>query len=83
MSALEEVRRRPARAETVGSLLRPLALRTTIDAFYEPGHSAALDEERGRDRSELTTIENEAIRQAVQRQIACGLDVVSSGGGCL
>ncbi len=79
MSTLEDVRRRPARAETVGSLLRPPALRTAIDAFYEPGHSAALDEERGRDRSQLTAIEDEAIRLAVHRQIECGLDVVTDG----
>ena len=40
--------RRPARAETVGSLLRPPRLRAAIDAFYEPGHSATLAEERDR-----------------------------------
>jgi 5-methyltetrahydropteroyltriglutamate--homocysteine methyltransferase len=71
--------RRPARAETVGSLLRPPALRAAIDAFYEPGHSAALAEERVRDRSTLTAIEDEAIRAAVRRQIDCGLDVVTDG----
>jgi 5-methyltetrahydropteroyltriglutamate--homocysteine methyltransferase len=71
--------RTPARAETVGSLLRPRKLRAAIDAFYEPGHSAALAEERGRDRSALTAVEDEAIRSAVQRQIDCGLDVVTDG----
>ncbi len=71
--------RRPARAETVGSLLRPQRLRATIDVFYEPGHSAALAEERSRDRAELTAIEDEAIRAAVHRQIDCGLDVVTDG----
>jgi 5-methyltetrahydropteroyltriglutamate--homocysteine methyltransferase len=71
--------RTPARAETVGSLLRPPELRTAIDAFYDRGHSAALDEERGRDRSALTAVEDEAIRAAVQRQIDCGLDVVTDG----
>ena len=71
--------RRPARAETVGSLLRPPALRAAIDAFYDRGHSAALDEERARDRSALTAVEDEAIRTAVQRQIDCGLDVVTDG----
>jgi len=71
--------RRPARAETVGSLLRPPALRAAIDAFYEPGHSAALAEERVRDRSALTAMEDEAIRGAVRRQIDCGLDVVTDG----
>ena len=71
--------RRPARAEVVGSLLRPAALRQAVDAFYVPGHSAVLDEERGRDRTALTDLENGAIREAVERQIACGLDVVTDG----
>ena len=71
--------RRPARAETVGILLRPPALRAAIDAFYEPGHSATLAEERDRDRTALTAMEDEAIRAVVQRQIDCGLDVVTDG----
>jgi 5-methyltetrahydropteroyltriglutamate--homocysteine methyltransferase len=71
--------RNPARAETVGSLLRPPRLRSAIDAFYVPGHSATLAEERDRDRTELTAIEDEAIRAAVRRQIDCGLDVVTDG----
>jgi 5-methyltetrahydropteroyltriglutamate--homocysteine methyltransferase len=71
--------RRPARAEVVGSLLRPAALRHAVEAFYAPGHSAVLDEERRRDRTLLTELENEAIREAVGRQIACGLDVVTDG----
>ncbi|HTG46920.1 MAG TPA: cobalamin-independent methionine synthase II family protein [Actinomycetota bacterium] len=71
--------RRPFRAETVGSLLRPPELRAAIDAFYDAGHSAALDEERARDRSALTAIEDAAIREAVRRQLDCGLDVVTDG----
>jgi 5-methyltetrahydropteroyltriglutamate--homocysteine methyltransferase len=71
--------RRPARAETVGSLLRPAALREAIDAFYEPGHSAALDAERAKDRSALREAEDDAIREAVRRQRECGLDVVTDG----
>jgi 5-methyltetrahydropteroyltriglutamate--homocysteine methyltransferase len=38
-----------------------------------------LPEERAKDRSELTHIEDEAIRHAVQRQIDLGLDVVTDG----
>jgi 5-methyltetrahydropteroyltriglutamate--homocysteine methyltransferase len=79
MTATANRPRRPARAETVGSMLRPAELRAAIDAFYEPGHSATLAEERARDRSELTAIEDGAIREAVQRQIDCGLDVVTDG----
>jgi 5-methyltetrahydropteroyltriglutamate--homocysteine methyltransferase len=71
--------RTPARAETVGSLLRPSRLRSAIEAFYAPGHSAVLDEERGKDRSELRALEDDAIRAVVQRQIDAGLDVVSDG----
>ena len=71
--------RRPARAETVGSLLRPKELREAIDRFYVPGHSAVLEQERAKDRAELLALEDEAIRSAVQRQIDCGLDVVTDG----
>jgi 5-methyltetrahydropteroyltriglutamate--homocysteine methyltransferase len=71
--------RTPARAETVGSLLRPPRLRAAIDAFYGPGHSAVLDEERTKDRSALRALEDEAIREVVSRQIDAGLDVVSDG----
>jgi 5-methyltetrahydropteroyltriglutamate--homocysteine methyltransferase len=54
-------------------------LRRAVEAFYAPGHSAVLDEERARDRSALTELENRAIREAVERQIACGLDVITDG----
>jgi 5-methyltetrahydropteroyltriglutamate--homocysteine methyltransferase len=71
--------RRPARAEVVGSLLRPPALRAAMDAFYEEGHSAVLAEERAKDRAELTRLEDQAIRETVRRQIDLGLDVVTDG----
>jgi 5-methyltetrahydropteroyltriglutamate--homocysteine methyltransferase len=71
--------RTPPRAETVGSLLRPPRLRAAIDAFYESGHSAVLASERGRDASELRIAEDDAIRDAVRRQIDTGLDVVTDG----
>ena len=71
--------RTPARAESVGSLLRPPQLRSAIDAFYSPGHSAVLDEERAKDRSALRSTEDDAIRAVVKRQIDAGLDVVSDG----
>ncbi len=50
-----------------------------MDAFYATGHSAVLEEERAKDRSELRALEDEAIRSTVQRQIDCGLDVVTDG----
>ena len=71
--------RTPPRAETVGSLLRPPKLRAAVDAFYEEGHSAVLPEERAKDRGALRAIEDEAIRDAVRRQIDAGLDVVTDG----
>src|SRR5206468_953223 len=71
--------RTPARAETVGSLLRPSALAEAVRSFYAEGHSAALDEERARDPSELREAEDAAIRDAVRRQIDIGLDVVTDG----
>jgi 5-methyltetrahydropteroyltriglutamate--homocysteine methyltransferase len=71
--------RTPPRAETVGSLLRSPALKTTMEQFYAPGHSAVLVEERAKDRSELRAAEDEAIRSVVRRQIDCGLDVVTDG----
>ena len=60
--------RAPARAEVVGSLLRPARLRAAVDELYEPGHSALLDEERARDRTRLSELEDEAILEAVRRQ---------------
>lgn len=71
--------RTPARAEVVGSLLRPPELRAAVDAFYERGHSAVLADERAKDRAQLREIEDAAIREAVRRQIDLGLDVVTDG----
>lgn len=71
--------RSPARAEVVGSLLRPPKLRRAIEAFYEPGHHALLSEERAKDLGALRAVEDEAIAEAVQRQVDLGLDVVSDG----
>ena len=71
--------RSPARAETVGSLLRPAALRAAVARFYDEGHSGMLAEERAKDASELRATEDEAIREAIGRQIACGLDVITDG----
>ena len=71
--------RTPPRAEIVGSLLRPPELRRALEDFYLEGHSAALEEERERSRSALRATEDRAIREAVRRQIDCGLDVVTDG----
>lgn len=74
--------RRPARAEIVGSLLRPPAVRrvfeevfagkdTQIVNFVEEEHEERLDR--------LNQLAEDAIREVVERQIAIGLDVVSDG----
>src|SRR5437867_2420622 len=71
--------RTPARAEVVGSLLRPAKLRTAVEDFYAAGHSAVLPEERAKDRSALRELEDEAIRDAVRRQLDLGLVVITDG----
>jgi methionine synthase II (cobalamin-independent) len=77
--AKSQTLRRPARAQVVGSLLRPRALREAIDGFYERGHSAILHEEREKDRSTLRELEDAAIREAVRKQMDVGLDVITDG----
>jgi 5-methyltetrahydropteroyltriglutamate--homocysteine methyltransferase len=71
--------RRPARAEVVGSLLRPRKLRAAVEALYMPGHHALLREERSKDLSNLHALEDEAAAEAVHRQVDIGLDVVTDG----
>src|SRR4029079_17124311 len=73
------IARRPARAEVVGSLLRPASLRTAVEEIYAQGHSGVVRDERAQDRASLTELEDRAIREAVDRQIGCGLDVVTDG----
>src|SRR5512132_113146 len=57
--------RRPARAEVVGSLLRPPELQAAVAERSDPVHLAA--------------VADAAIERVVQRQIEIGLDVVSDG----
>jgi 5-methyltetrahydropteroyltriglutamate--homocysteine methyltransferase len=71
--------RRPARAEVVGSLLRPQRLKAAVESFYRDGHRAVLDEERGSHTEQLHRLEDEAIAEVVERQIGLGLDVVTDG----
>ena len=71
--------RRPARAEVVGSLLRPEKLKAAVSAFYAEGHRAVLDEERVKTSDDLHRVEDEAIAEAVQRQVELGLDVITDG----
>lgn len=71
--------RNPARAEVVGSLLRPEMLKTAVSSFYGEEHRAVHDDERVRGADELHRVEDQAISDVVQRQIDLGLDVVTDG----
>jgi 5-methyltetrahydropteroyltriglutamate--homocysteine methyltransferase len=57
--------RRPARAEVVGSLLRPPELQAAVEKRSDPTH--------------LGDICDAAVERVVKRQIELGLDVVSDG----
>lgn len=61
--------RPPFRADHVGSLLRPEAVKQARLRFREGTLSAA----------ELKTVEDEAIRALVEKQKACGLKAVTDG----
>jgi 5-methyltetrahydropteroyltriglutamate--homocysteine methyltransferase len=50
-----------------------------VEAFYADGHSAVLADERGKDRTGLRALEDQAIRDVVRRQVELGLDVVTDG----
>jgi 5-methyltetrahydropteroyltriglutamate--homocysteine methyltransferase len=71
--------RSPARAEVVGSLLRPTPLRAAIETAYGEGHRAIQGQERAKDLTDLRRVEDAAITDAVRCQIDLGLDVVSDG----
>src|SRR6185312_5084565 len=70
------------RAEPVGSLLRPAPLKRLFEEIFSAHSSHAVqvltDEERGR-LEELESVAEEAIREAVNRQLSIGLDVVTDG----
>lgn len=74
--------RAPARADTVGSLLRPARVRALFEElFVGTGTQITnLVEADRRDKvNELNALAEEVIRDAVTRPIAAGLDVVSDG----
>jgi len=83
MTSVAETRVRvPARCEPVGSLLRPPRLKALFERIYSShnSHVAALLSEAERPAlAKLNSVADEAIRDAVARQIALGLDVVTDG----
>jgi 5-methyltetrahydropteroyltriglutamate--homocysteine methyltransferase len=86
MAATETTKtaRRIARAETVGSLVRPDAIREQLNRTYDnlasvvPLRSSILPQ-RALELAELNRLADATIREVVQRQIDLGLDVVSDG----
>lgn len=74
--------RAPARADTVGSLLRPARVRTLFQELFAGKDTQITNfvEADRRDKlDELNALADELIGEAVTRQIAAGLDVVSDG----
>ena len=71
--------RNPARAEVIGSLLRPQRLLDALSDVYSEDHVMAYAEERSKDRSELQALAEDEIRRVVGRQVDAGLDVVTDG----
>ncbi|MGH2856834.1 MAG: hypothetical protein ACRDMJ_05055, partial [Solirubrobacteraceae bacterium] len=74
--------RATARADTVGSLLRPARLRALFEELFagKDTQIANFVQDDRRDRlDQLHAIADELIGDLVARQIAAGLDVVSDG----
>jgi 5-methyltetrahydropteroyltriglutamate--homocysteine methyltransferase len=76
-----KVARKPARAEVVGSLIRPRRLQSLLSELHPDAareHRSPVPEERV-ETPELHELQDEAIRAVVQRQIDLGLDVLTDG----
>jgi 5-methyltetrahydropteroyltriglutamate--homocysteine methyltransferase len=81
-TAVSRTPRQPARADTVGSLLRPAKLRALFEELYADQDTQITNfvEPDRRDKLEqLNALADEAIGDLVARQIAAGLDVISDG----
>lgn len=81
-SPRETAPRATPRAEGVGSLLRPKALKELFERTFanHATHSAAILSESERAvLAEIDAVADDAIREAIARQIAAGLDVVTDG----
>jgi len=69
----------PARAEHIGSFLRPAELHAEIERVYAPKHTALLSEERAKDLSRLHALEDKYIRDVIKKQRDVGLTVLTDG----
>jgi 5-methyltetrahydropteroyltriglutamate--homocysteine methyltransferase len=70
------------RAEPVGSLLRPAPLKEMFERIFSSHSSHAvqvLDDVEREQLEQLEVLAEEAIRDAVARQISIGLDVITDG----
>ena len=72
-------RLQPARAEHIGSFLRPAELTAELERVYEPKHTALLAEERRKDLSRLHAIEDKCIKDVIKKQQQIGLTVLTDG----
>lgn len=81
MTTSASTRRARPRAEHIGSLLRPARLTAVTNEVHghKAGHSAMQVGLTDQQRQQLRAVEDEAIADAVRRQIDCGLDVVTDG----
>ena len=76
----ERAPRTPARAEIVGSLLKPPRLHELFQRVYgEYSAASTLDEKHRGALDELLQVAEEEIERVVHQQIACGIDVISDG----
>jgi 5-methyltetrahydropteroyltriglutamate--homocysteine methyltransferase len=72
-------RKAPARAEQIGSFLRPAELSAELERVYAPKHTALLAEERGKDLSRLHALEDKCIKEVIKKQKEVGLTVLTDG----
>ncbi|HTX07434.1 MAG TPA: cobalamin-independent methionine synthase II family protein [Solirubrobacteraceae bacterium] len=75
------IARTPPRAESVGSLLRPEALKAQFMQTYGDGviYANALPEEQRRTLKDLDELATSLVPDLVRRQIDAGIDVVTDG----
>jgi hypothetical protein len=60
----------PARAEHIGSFLRPAELHAELERVYAPKHTALLAEERAKDLNRLHSLEDNYIKAVIRKQLA-------------
>src|SRR5436190_10129524 len=80
MSAANDIQaRKIPRAEHIGSLLRPPAVRDALNAVFRSPEISRLEEVRERALDDLNHVADEAITDAIGRQESSGLDSVTDG----